>query len=188
MFVKFKFLVTVSTLFLAPNFGFAQENIHPENQWSPAYEFGGVTKFVTFPSKILFGSQELPDLQIVDGYRGNLSDVRENCSLEDSTLLVRIASEWWEEPAYGEISLADMPWADDIPQQIRDQAQESWPEEVNIAEEFYDDVIVLDLPDGSQVDENCRSELAEAQFFFDSGILPDAIPGVPSIGLGLIDN
>lgn len=194
MFVRFKFFVTVGTLFLATNFGFAQENNPLEIQWSAtddfsgmAYEFSGVTKFITFPSKIVFGSHELPDLQIFDGYRGNLSEIRENCSLEGNTILVRIATEWWEEPAYGEISLANIQWAD-MSQKIRNQAQERWPHGIDIAEEFSDDVIVPDLPDRSQVNENCRSELAQAQFFFDSGILSDAVAGVPLNGSEFIDN
>ena len=99
------FIVTIFVL-LVTKAGFAQESITDENQLGTAYEFSGVSKFITFPSKFLFGNPEVLGAEIVVGYRGNLFEIVSQCPpslLDDQILLGRVESEWWNESTYTNI-------------------------------------------------------------------------------------
>ena len=100
MISKLGIFIKASIILLGSNVGFAQESITDGNPLGTAHEFSGVSKFITFPSKFLFGSPELLESRIVDGYRGNLYEIVECFRQDDLLLLGKVESEWWSKPAY----------------------------------------------------------------------------------------
>ena len=100
MISKLGIFIKASIILLGSNVGFAQEIITDGNPLGTAHEFSGVSKFITFPSKFLFGSPELLESRIVDGYRGNLYEIVECPRQDDLLLLGKVESEWWSKPAY----------------------------------------------------------------------------------------
>ena len=121
------FIVTIFVL-LVTNAGFAQEDITDENRLGTAYEFNGVSRFITFPSKFLFGNPEVLEAEIVVGYQGNLFEIVNQCndSMPDYQIILgRVESEWWNESTYTNIPQSVVSdWTDILLEEF--QPNQSW--------------------------------------------------------------
>ena len=97
--------------------GLAEEvNSATESEAGTAYEFSGLTKYFTIPSKYLFGNRELLGSDIVDGYRVDLNNSEEwRCiiSAPDTIVLASSPTEWWSQPIYKETRLTEQ----DVPEE-----------------------------------------------------------------------
>jgi len=174
MISKLGIFIKASIILLGANVGFAQESITDGNPLGTAHEFSGVSKFITFPSKFLFGSPELLESRIVDGYRGNLYEIVECFRQDDRLLLGKVESEWWSKPAYIH-----------IPQEVVDALEEAGSDQpsspAEIPQEVVDgwsklkpgtnlEVVALDLSK-QQPDDDCIMNFSQSQFVVDQRIM-----------------
>ena len=112
MSIRLKPLVTVGIMLCVVGEGFAQSPERAgDSSVGTAYEFSGLTKYFTVPSKALFGNKDLLKSDIVDGYRVDLTtqDLTtqdwECIQNEQNIVLTSRPVEWWRLPIYEEIDL-----------------------------------------------------------------------------------
>ncbi len=179
------FIVTIFVL-LVTKAGFAQESITDENRLGTAYEFSGVSKFITFPSKFLFGNPEVLEAEIVVGYRGNLFEIVSQCPslLDYQILLGRVESEWWNESTYTNIpqSIVSV-WTGILLEESRSNQEirqsespvlselsNSW-EDMGLAPGTIAnfDIAILDIPE-QQFNDECVTNFDRTQFLVDERI------------------
>lgn len=112
-----------------------------------AYRFAGFTKYVTIPSKFLFGDERLLRSDIVDGYRIDLNAGDRNCleEVREAVILTKVQREWWAQPTY---VMADPNESDEL-----------------------EEVIVILSPDSGNLAENlCLRSIPPEEFLVDENI------------------
>lgn len=69
-----------------------------------AYKFNGLTKYLTAPSKFLFGDKKFLSSDIVNGYRVDLTTGDWDCldGALEIVILTGTRGEWWSQPVYVE--------------------------------------------------------------------------------------
>lgn len=209
MITELKILIKASAILLLTNSGVAQENTTVENPLGTAYEFSGASKFITFPSKFLFGNPEVLDAIIVNGYEGNIFEILRRCSQsENPILLEKGESEWWNKPTYTEIpQLLVTALSKHLLDESRTNENSGMEQSTTqgiasiIGDSFSDnssssekpgfamdtienmDVAILDIPT-QQFNKDCRNNFAQKQFLVDERIVQLA----NSAGLHLENN
>ncbi len=110
MFFGIRPLIIMGVVFCMASEGLAQ-GITSDGA-AKAYQFVGVTKYFTFPSKYLFGNEELLEFAIVDGYRASDDKEFHECFGEEGNMRYVIVqeerhTEWWRQTSYVEIENPD---------------------------------------------------------------------------------
>lgn len=101
VFSRFGFFAMTLTIFVHVDYGMAeQEQSSVILGIGEAYEFKGVTKYLSSPSKILFPDKHFLASRIVDAYDYKNIE-RNNCDITGRVIgLKKDEVEWWQAPVY----------------------------------------------------------------------------------------
>lgn len=101
MLTKCGLFAMILTIFVHINGGMAQQEKSSEiSGIGEAYEFRGVTKYLSAPSKILLPDKHFLGSQIVDAY--DFTNIEENeCTIDGRVIgLKKDKVKWWQAPVY----------------------------------------------------------------------------------------
>lgn len=101
MLSKLIYFVCASVLLFGINHVFAQNIEHDKVAKVtsvPIYEFSGVSRYISYPTKFLFGNQETLDSLILEGYHADPSSI--DCENDLIVFERKYPEPWWRKPQY----------------------------------------------------------------------------------------